>query len=205
MDPGAAALNDCWYGGRAGRASLVGTGPDHGDRGDHRARRPAHLQGPDRNRRRPRDGSGRAGAAPARDAVTAAATAEAAGIFNIYDGVTTLADFLGCYAVMARTRLRRRSQRITRAKLRVKEWLGWLVGIYPAQNQRALAILQRAGEIPPRAEKAARELNWHPRFSLEEGMAAVRLAYFPEKPEEPHNAWQENETWVEKKDPVEPE
>jgi nucleoside-diphosphate-sugar epimerase len=129
------------------------------------------------------------------DAVTPAASKDAAGVYNIYDGVTTYADFMGRYARMAGAHLGVIPTLLLKAVAVVNQALGWLVGRYPANNPRALQALLRGVDCPPAAEKAGLELGWHPRISLDEGMAAIENRNGFRKPKKDQNPWQENKDW----------
>lgn len=84
---------------------------------------------------------------------------------------------------------------LARAWARLNESVGWVIGRYPVNNPRALAMLLCGVNCAPVAERAARDLNWHPRISLQEGMDAIenRNGFHPHKKEQ--DPWQENKDW----------
>ncbi len=131
------------------------------------------------------------------DALTAAASAEVPNqsVYNIYDGITSYADFMGHYARMTGSRLGVVPAALVKGWARVVEAVGWVIGRYPVNNARAVQFLLSGVDCPPAAERAARDLSWHPRISLEEGMAAIeqRNGFHRQKKEQ--NPWQENEEW----------
>jgi nucleoside-diphosphate-sugar epimerase len=133
------------------------------------------------------------------DAVTAAAAADACGTYDVLDGFTSYAEYLGHYARMAGTQVRS-------LPLPVLMGLGWLeelqcqlLGRSPRFTRAGLrSQLRGQPPEPPYAEKALRELGWQPRVSLEEGMAAIERSNGFHKPatKQDVNPWKENENWI---------
>jgi dihydroflavonol-4-reductase len=111
------------------------------------------------------------------DVVSAAARNGASGTFNIHDGWTSFADFMGFYAKMAGTSLRR----IPWAALTAAAWVSAaaaaLSGNNPVLSPR---VVRRLHHLPapsadlPQAYAARRQLGWTSRVSLEQGMQTVR-------------------------------
>jgi nucleoside-diphosphate-sugar epimerase len=108
------------------------------------------------------------------DAVTAAVFGTP-GIYDIFDGVTTYRDFMSRYAGMTGTRLQSVPMQVLVGLTALSEWVGLAAGQYPQLNRRALRALQRCppSDHYPNPEKAMRELNWHPRVNLDEGMFTI--------------------------------
>lgn len=133
------------------------------------------------------------------DAVTAAVAAQSCDTVDVFDGVTTYAEFMGHYARMTGTRLRSQPLPLLMGAGWLQESLGRVMGRAPQFTRGGLRSLLRTLPIePPRAEKALRELGWQPRVSLEEGMAVIEHSNgFHRRGEaksEP-NPWAENAEW----------
>jgi nucleoside-diphosphate-sugar epimerase len=133
------------------------------------------------------------------DAVTAAAVADAAGVFNIFDGVISYRDFMRYYTNMTRTKLRSTPLAWMMGRAALDEFTSQAAGRFPRQNRSSLQAMVNT-ELPEdaQAKKAVRELGWMPRISLEEGMAIIERSngFHKNKKNDP-DPWKENEEWVE--------
>lgn len=106
-------------------------------------------------------------------AVTRALLAERVGVYNVFDGVTTFADFMGRYAAMVGTRPRV----VPLAPLFVLAWLLSLTGRFFPLNRRSVkAMAKPMGNKPFLPEKCRSELNWEPLLTLDQGMAQIHAS-----------------------------
>lgn len=133
------------------------------------------------------------------DAVTAAATSSAAGVYNIFDGTTTYAGFMRAYAAMVGRRLMHSPAFLARVRASARGFLETRLGMQPDLTSDALRVSRQL--MPGRiyqAEKAAQELGWLPRISLEEGMEIIQRSngYRPSDQRDP-DPWKENDEWSE--------
>jgi nucleoside-diphosphate-sugar epimerase len=111
------------------------------------------------------------------DAATAAALSDREGTYNIHDGWTSYAGFMGFYARMTGSEVRPTSWSVLAVAAAAAELWGRLTGRPPRITRavlRTVRSLPGPGPNLPAADRAARELGWRPRVSLEAGMAAIR-------------------------------
>lgn len=133
------------------------------------------------------------------DAVTAAAAADACGVYEVFDGISSYAEVYGHYARMAGGRVGRLPLPVVMGLCWLEETQARLLGRAPKVTRDGMrSLLQEMPTEPPTAEKAQRELGWQSRVSLEEGMAAIERSngFHKRQQRDEVDPWKENRNWI---------